>query len=397
MENIPEINLTSDLAQKIVDRTMEILNYNINIRDYNGRIIASGNQKRIDTISEMAAQAIKEEEVLTVSKQKAEGDSGMEPGIQLPIYFNGKIMGAVDITGEPKRIEKYGGLVKMTVELMLQQAFYLKKLQLEEQAEEHFIKELLNKNSELSNANIQDRAQVMGYDQRRSYLVAILELTNLWDKLLENVGDTSSMKLQQYKIKIQEGIQELFYNQSSVKVFHLDGERFIILKCEANDDLKNKEDLLELGTNLVGKLDKRFNFDCKLGIGKINQGLRGIRKSFEEGLEALDLGIRFYPTKQVHYSGNLIQERIVENLAPEVRQDLAEIFPLDDQYQQSLEVYFASNLNVSKTANKLCLHRNSVMYRLNRITEITGFDPRDSEDMVNLKLALLCYKLESSN
>lgn len=385
------------LYEVITDRTMEILNYNINIRDYNGRIIASGNQKRIDTISEMAAQAIKEEEVLTVSKQKAEGDSGMEPGIQLPIYFNGKIMGAVDITGEPKRIEKYGGLVKMTVELMLQQAFYLKKLQLEEQAEEHFIKELLNKNSELSNANIQDRAQVMGYDQRRSYLVAILELTNLWDKLLENVGDTSSMKLQQYKIKIQEGIQELFYNQSSVKVFHLDGERFIILKCEANDDLKNKEDLLELGTNLVGKLDKRFNFDCKLGIGKINQGLRGIRKSFEEGLEALDLGIRFYPTKQVHYSGNLIQERIVENLAPEVRQDLAEIFPLDDQYQQSLEVYFASNLNVSKTANKLCLHRNSVMYRLNRITEITGFDPRDSEDMVNLKLALLCYKLESSN
>jgi carbohydrate diacid regulator len=129
-------HLTPQLAQTIVDRTMEIVDYNINIMNQNGVIIGSGDEGRINDLHEGAKQVIKTGQPLQISKQDEKELAGSKPGINLPINLNEETIGVVGITGTPEVVANYGGLVKMTVELMLQQAFYLEQ---EQQHQEIFI------------------------------------------------------------------------------------------------------------------------------------------------------------------------------------------------------------------------------------------------------------------
>jgi carbohydrate diacid regulator len=389
INSMMEIELTPHLAQKIVDRTIKILNRNINIRDKNGIIIASGNPERINTIHEMAMEPIKKEKALKVSKEEAKDLPGVEAGLDLPIYFNDKVIGAVGIQGEPQEVEEYSGLVKMTVELMLQQTCYLEQVQLKEQAEENFIKELLRKNLDKI---MEDKAKLLGYNFNKLYSAFILQIDDLWSELLQNIDDISSVEWQLYKNKIKDKVHKFFYKCTNIKVSHLDEGKFVILREE--DERKSKGELLKLGKELLQSLNNEFNFKCKIGIGTAQQGLVGIKDSFEEGLKALNLGIKFYPKREIYYIKGLMLESAVEDLSSEERQNLAKIFPLDEHFQQSLEVYFDTGLNITKTAQKLFLHRNSIVYRLERIEKITGLNPTNLRDAMQLKLALLCYRFE---
>ena len=79
-----------------------------------------------------------------------------------------------------------------------------------------------------------------------------------------------------------------------------------------------------------------------------------------------------------------------------MREKLAEKFPLEEHNLKTMEEYFATDMNISKTAANLSLHRNSVIYRLNKIAEKISLDPRKTKDIVQLKLSLLAYKYRNS-
>lgn len=388
------INLSSKLAQKIADRTMEILDYNINIRDKTGKIIASGDQNRLNDCSQLAAQGIKNNQILKVSRKEAENIAGMEPGVQIPLNFNNEIIGAVDITGQLEEVEVYVGLIKITVELLLQQAYYLKKIQLEE-AGEHFIKELIKKDFDHSANLIKDRAEVLGYNVEAEYLICILEISNFWENILKNLGDSDTLGFQKHKRQIMREIENFFNSRLKIDVFHLEGEKFLILKsCSLS-----KCDNLFTGNcdQLIENLNQKFDFKYKIGVGRKVKGLEAIWQSYQDSSRAMELGKKFYPQKSAYYYQKQELERIVADLQPETRNKLLGRLNLEKHYLETLEEYFKTDMNMSKTAENLALHRNSIVYRLNKVAELTGLDPKKSADIVKLQLALLAYKYENLN
>jgi carbohydrate diacid regulator len=138
------MRITHKLAQDIVDKTMNILGRNINIMDENGVIIGSGDKSRLNQFHEGAAQVIKEGKKLEIYSKDINHLVGAKPGINLPIEYNDKIIGVVGITGEPNEVTPFGEVIKMTVEMMLQQEFLLKELQLEQQVQENFVHDLIS-------------------------------------------------------------------------------------------------------------------------------------------------------------------------------------------------------------------------------------------------------------
>lgn len=388
------IDLNSKLAQKIADRTMEILDYNINIRDKEGKIIASGDKNRLNDFSEMAAQGILNNKILKVSIEEAKNVKGMEPGVQIPINFNNNIIGAVDITGKPEEVENYVGLIKITVELLLQQSYYLKKIQLEEEAGENFVKDLIKKDFDEFNESMKNRAEVLGYDIEKRYLVCVLEVANFWDKILKKLGNTDTLGFQKHKRQIVREIESFFTSNFQIKVFHFEEEKFIILKSCEQSNCKN----LFTGNcdQLIERLNNKFNFEYKMGVGRKAENLISIRQSYQDSLKSLKLGKVFHPNKDVFYYKNQFLERIVDNFKPEIRNNLAASLNLKSHYLKTLKVYFKTDMNITEAAKDLSLHRNSVVYRLNKISEITGLDPKKTEDIVQLQLALLSYEYENN-
>ena len=158
------MKITHQLAQQIVDRTISILGKNINIMDENGYIIGSGDKKRLNKYHEGASLVIKNKEKIFIYPENKNHLIGVKAGVNLPIEANKKVIGVVGITGNPDEVGPFGEVIKITVEMMLQQQFLLKEVDLERQAKDNFIHDLISGRVGNDSDLFIARGQIVGYD-----------------------------------------------------------------------------------------------------------------------------------------------------------------------------------------------------------------------------------------
>lgn len=113
--------LDHDLAQDIVDRAMAILPYNVNVMDNQGLILGSGEPERINTRHEGAQLVLANGRVVEIDAQTAAHLKGVQPGINLPLLLDQRLIGVLGITGEPEQLRTYAELVRMTAEMLVGQ------------------------------------------------------------------------------------------------------------------------------------------------------------------------------------------------------------------------------------------------------------------------------------
>jgi hypothetical protein len=113
--------LDHDLAQDIVNRTMAILPYNVNVMDSQGLILGSGEQERINTRHEGAQLVLANGRVVEIDSQTAKHLKGVAPGINLPLLHDQRLIGVLGISGEPQLLRTYAELVRMTAEMLVSQ------------------------------------------------------------------------------------------------------------------------------------------------------------------------------------------------------------------------------------------------------------------------------------
>jgi carbohydrate diacid regulator len=130
-----------------------------------------------------------------------------------------------------------------------------------------------------------------------------------------------------------------------------------------------------------------------VGIGRYHPGLRGLARSYEEARAALSLGCRFHGQNQVHCLGKLGIAAFIGVADECTKVDLAKYLlgPLDHEPEllTTLDTFFTENCCPSSVAKSLSIHRNTLSYRLDKITSLTGLDPRQFDDAVQMRLALL--------
>lgn len=126
--------------------------------------------------------------------------------------------------------------------------------------------------------------------------------------------------------------------------------------------------------------------------------LGGLARSYEDAQAALSLGCRFGDRNQVHCLDRLGIAALIGIADEQTKIELATylLSPLEHEVEliATLEAFFGSNLSPSATANQLSIHRNTLSYRLDKITSLTGLDPRSFDDAVQIRLALLLRNLK---
>lgn len=131
--------LDSHLAQQIVDRTMDIIGNNINVMNQSGVIIGSGDKNRLSKIHDGALLVLQRGETIEVTEESSKSLKGVKPGINLILKTSEKIIGVIGITGDPDKIRNYAKLVKMTAEMIVEQATLTEQLQWDRRHREEFI------------------------------------------------------------------------------------------------------------------------------------------------------------------------------------------------------------------------------------------------------------------
>ncbi|MGS0730732.1 sugar diacid recognition domain-containing protein, partial [Shewanella sp. 0m-11] len=135
--------LDGSLARQIVKRTMKIIGHNINVMNNHGVILGSGESHRIGAIHEGALLAISQQRTVEISTQSTGTLQGVKPGINLPLHYKGEIIGVIGITGEPEKLHSYGELLKMTAEIIVEQANTIEQAQWQYRQKEELIIELI--------------------------------------------------------------------------------------------------------------------------------------------------------------------------------------------------------------------------------------------------------------
>ncbi len=114
--------VTAPVAQRIVDRTMQQLGHNVNVMDDEGVIVGTGDPSRRGEVHEGALLAIRGRRTVVVDEEMGRRLSGARPGVNLPLVVDGEVVGAVGVSGDPADVEQVADLLRLTAELMIEQA-----------------------------------------------------------------------------------------------------------------------------------------------------------------------------------------------------------------------------------------------------------------------------------
>lgn len=204
--------------------------------------------------------------------------------------------------------------------------------------------------------------------------------------LIETKSERDSM--------ITEILRGMFSAQSGDYVTAVDESNVILIKSlESN---VTAEDLHEIADSIVSMINAEAMTNVRVAYGTVVQELKDVSKSYKEAKMALDVGKIFYVEKMVAAYSALGIGRLIYQLPVNLcRIFIEEIFgdnipaELDEETMNTLNKFFENNLNVSETSRQLFVHRNTLVYRIEKIQKSTGLDLRSFDDALTFKIALM--------
>ena len=198
-----------------------------------------------------------------------------------------------------------------------------------------------------------------------------------------------------------EAIQTLFPDRRNDFVLSV-GDGDVVLIRQLADNTSTKE-LNRIASFIEETLRVNGTSAVVVGIGTVAQHLRDLAKSYKEAQIAIEVGKVFDTEKYVINYENLGIGRLIYQLPITLcEMFLQEVFKknpidaLDKETLFTIHKFFENNLNVSETARKLFVHRNTLVYRLEKIKKLTGLDLREFDDAITFKVALMVKKYLTS-
>ena len=196
-------------------------------------------------------------------------------------------------------------------------------------------------------------------------------------------------------------IQALFPDRQNDFVLSIgDGDVVLIHQTPESTGLK---ELNRIAASLEEALRSGGESAVVVGVGTVATHLRDLAKSYKEAQIAIEVGKVFDTEKYVINYENLGIGRLIYQLPTTLcEMFLQEVFkknPIDALEKETLFTihrFFENNLNVSETARKLFVHRNTLVYRLEKIKKLTGLDLREFDDAITFKVALMVKKYLTS-
>ena len=244
---------------------------------------------------------------------------------------------------------------------------------------EHFDKNNFFQNLLLDNlllVDIYNRAKKLHIESEKPRVVYLVEV--------QHDNDNISMEL----------LKNIFEEQQGCAITAVEQKNIILIK-----DVRSKDAYSEVEQTaqiIVDMLNTEGMLAAKVAYGTIVGELKEISKSYKEAKMALDVGRIFYMEKSIIAYNTLGIGRLIYQLPVNLcRIFIQEVFgddipdELDDEMLTTIQKFFDNNLNVSETSRQLFVHRNTLVYRIEKLHQATGLDIRKFDDALTFKIALL--------
>lgn len=188
-------------------------------------------------------------------------------------------------------------------------------------------------------------------------------------------------------------LKSMFSADTRDYITAIDEKNIILVKEVKKQD--TYEDLAQIARMLVDMLNSEAMSQVRVSYGNIVHELKLVSRSYKEAKMALEVGKIFYADKVIIPYTNLGIGRLIYQLpTPLCKMFIDEIFgeqvpDFDEETMMTINKFFQNNLNVSETARQLYVHRNTLVYRLEKLEKATGLDIRVFDDALTFKIAMM--------
>lgn len=350
-------NIKDTVAMQIVIAISQVVEKDINFINKEGIIIASTNEKRIGTFHEIGYKVVKSKETMMIDKDDV--FEGTRKGINYPIIIDQQVIGVIGITGEPKKLMKYGFLASKITEIFIKED----QLMATYESRKKLIQHMMNKCIyEKDIVQFEEMLNKLNIKASTLYHCVVIEIKK------KNV-DIISIENRLLHIMDQYHIEFYMYHYPKRFIIFLGATRF-----------KDFERLLQ---------EKQDDFKELLncGIGD-KYPIKEMKTSYEEAMIALKYALHH---EQVYKSCESLDIEILLEQVPHGAKEkyMKKILQsLTKEEIDLLQVYYKCQMSLKDVAEQLYIHKNTVQYRLDKITEKVGLNPRVFEESIRLYLAL---------
>ena len=352
--------MLNKVFQNFVYQVEEIVRNEFGITDNSGIIIACTDESKIGQKVSIVANFIKNDE----NSKVIEGFSFEK------VFYKGKFEFTVFLNSGSQEYANYLSLISISIKNI--------KTNYDERFDRNnFIKGILTNNMSIEDIALRSKElHLLNSSCRVVFLIRTNQAKDMY---------------------IHEVIQSLFPNNSKDFVVVIDDQNTVLVK-----ELKTGSDAKEIEKTamiIVDTLTTELMVKSFVGIGSVVDNLLELGQSYNEALIALTVGKIFENDKSAVNYNSLGIGRLIYQLPVEpCRLFLKEIFKgesletVDNETAFTILKFFENNLNISEASRQLYVHRNTLVYRLDKIQKLTGLDLRRFDDAIMFKMAMLVNK-----
>ena len=354
--------ITNQVLQNAVDGLKNITKCEISVLEREGKVIVS-------TEIDMLGKNI--ESVRSFMASPAEGMS-LQGYNYFKVFNNNVAEYVVTAKGEDGESYRVGQLAAFQVQSLL--IAYKERYD-----KDNFIKNLLLDNLLL--VDIYSRAKKMNIENNVPRVVYLIEIEP--DK----------------EMNLIETIRNIFPNSKGGRDFVTQVDENAVILVREVKDRETKEEIEKVAKDLIDTVASELMLKAQIAIGAKVTDLKNVSLSYKEAKMALEVGRIFEPDKQiVNYEelgiGRLIYQLPTTLCKMFVDEVLGEITvdQFDEETLTTVNKFFENNLNVSETSRQLYIHRNTLVYRLDKLQKMTNLDLRNFDDAIIFKVILMVSK-----
>ena len=349
--------MSNRLFQGIIHQMRDAVDRVIGVIDDNGVIIACSELVKIGEMK----QGVRDELAYTSDAITSGGYT------YKPIGTGSKWEYIVFIEGEDKFAEKMATVLSVSLS-------NIKNLYDEKYDKSSFIKNIILDN--ILPSDIYIKSKELRFNAEETRVVFLIKFHSKSDVLSFDM------------------VQNIFPDKNKDYVIST-GEQDIVLVKEVkpNTDIR---DIEKMAKSIADTLNSEFYTKVSIGIGTVVDNIKDLARSYKEAQVALEVGKVFDTEKNIISYENLGIGRLIYQLPTTLcEMFLQEVFKngsldaLDRETLMTIQCFFENNLNVSETSRKLFVHRNTLVYRLEKIRKLTGLDLREFDQAITFKVALM--------
>lgn len=374
------MNISKQNAMQIVTDISKIIHQNINLMDEKGIIIASTDPNRIGHFHEGASKVIAQnlEDLIIHEDKELEGT---RKGINLPIRFDGEITGVIGMTGEHDEVVKYGQILKKMTEILLLENYSKEQKKFDDRIKARFLDEWLFEDVPVYSQPFIERGLRLGFDVTVPRRVLVAEIAELKKYSDSTEGQRMIDQVNKTVRKIMQANKNNVFTKTASQMICL------VPEC-ADNDMRTIAEKIQIQIQDTCGLSVLIGIDAHSRI--LHQALQKAKKALLACASSKGETIHFYDDINLE----IFMDEISQNSKTEFLRRIFRGFDEEEiaSWAHLLQVYFNENGSINRTANQLYIHKNTLQYKLRRLHEQTGYDPRNLADAALFYLAIQFFE-----